>query len=424
MTIFIALGIAIVALLGAPLFVVIALVALLAFHGAGITSSAVAIDMFRIAEEPLLIAIPLFTFAGYLLAESGAPRRMVRITNALLSWFPGGLGVVALVSCAVFTALTGASGVTIIAMGGLLYPALRQEHYPERFSLGLLTTCGSLGLLFPPSLPILLYAYVASVSVDQLFVAGIVPGVLLIVALSIYVAAKARRAGIRVQRVQWGEARAALRDAIWEIPLPFVILFGIYGGIIKVVEAAALTAFYAFVIEVFIYRDIPLRKLPNIVRESMILVGGILIILGAALGLTNYLVDAEVPMKILSWMQQYVSSKYVFLLLVNVFLLVVGALLDVFSALIVVVPLIVPVAEGYGINLVHLGIVFLTNLEIGYSAPPMGINLFISSLRFRKPVLELCRASLPFLAILAAMLIVLTYVPGLSLWLGQVLGTK
>lgn len=424
MTWLLVLLVALAALFGTPLFVVLAVIALLAFHAADITSAAVAIDMYRIAEEPMLIAIPLFTFAGYLFAESGAPRRLVRVSNALLSWFPGGLGVVALAVCSLFTAFTGASGVTIIAMGGLLLPALLQDRYPERFSLGLLTTSGSLGLLFPPSLPLILYAYVASVSVDRLFVAGLLPGVFLIGALSIYVRRVAGNAGIVPRRVDWTEARAALREAIWEAPLPIIVLVGIYGGIIKVVEAAAITACYALVVEVFVYRDIPVRKLPAIVKESMVLVGGILIILATALGLTNFLVDAEVPTTILEWMQGYVSSKLVFLLLLNVFLLVVGCLMDVFSAIIVVVPLIVPVAQGYGVDLVHLGIIFLTNLEIGYSTPPVGLNLFISSFRFKRPVVEVYRASIPFLLILLAALLVITYVPLLSLFLVETLGIQ
>lgn len=416
--------VALAALFGTPLFVILGLLALLAFAQADIMSSAVAIDMFRMAEEPMLIAIPLFTFAGYLFAESGAPRRVVRVSNALLSWFPGGLGVVALVACALFTAFTGASGVTIIAMGGLLLPALLQDRYPERFSVGLLTTSGSLGLLFPPSLPIILYAYVAAVSVDQVFVAGLVPGVLLIVLLALYSRFTAKRAGIEKRRVDWGEVWPALRGALWELPLPFIVLGGIYGGALKIVEAAAITACYALVVEVFVYRDISIRRLPEIVRESMVLVGGILVILSSALALTNYLVDAEVPMHILAWIQQYVSDKLTFLLLLNVFLLIVGCLMDIFSALIVVVPLIVPVAAGYGVDLVHLGIIFLTNLEIGYSTPPVGLNLFISSFRFKRPVLDVYKASLPFLLILLVALMIITYVPALSLGLVEWFGVK
>lgn len=402
------------ALFGMPLFAVLGSIALAAFHGADINISSVAISMYMLASSPLLVAIPLFTFAGYLFANSGAPDRLVRLSRSL---FPGGLAVVALMTCAVFTAFTGASGVTIIAMGGLLFPALLKDGYNRRFSLGLVTASGSLGLLFPPSLPLILYGYVAAVSVDSLFLAGLVPGTLLVVALSIYGLYQGRRDSVVRNRFSITGILSAIRGAAWEVPLPFVVLGGIYSGIITVMEAAALTALYALVVEVFIYRDIPLRRLPEIAAESMTLVGGILIILACALGLTNYLIDAEVPMQVLEWMQQYISSKYTFLLVLNVFLLVVGCLMDIFSALIVVVPLIVPVAVGFGVDPVHLGIIFLTNLEIGYITPPVGLNLFISSYRFKEPVLSLYSASVPFLLILLAALLVITYFPAISLFL-------
>ncbi len=415
MIVIIVLVIALLALLGMPLFSVLAVIALLAFRAAGIDTAAVIVEMNRLATAPMLIAIPLFTFAGYLFAEAGSPRRLVRLSRALLGWFPGGLAVVALVACAVFTAFTGASGVTIIAMGGILMPALLAERYGERFSLGLLTTSGSLGLLFPPSLPVILYAYVAQVSVDKLFLAGLIPGVLLVLMLATY-SARAQRAVPR-QRFTGAEVLAAARGAAWELPLPLVVLGGIYSGLVTITEAAAITALYALIAEVIIYRDIKIRALPRIMKESMILVGGILIILASALGLTNYLIDAEVPYAIFDWMQAFVQSKLLFLLMLNLFLLVVGALMDIFSALIVVVPLIVPIAQGYGVDLLHLGIIFLVNLEIGYSTPPVGLNLFIASFRFRKPVTALYRASLPFLAILLVALLVITYIPALTLFL-------
>ena len=328
----------------------------------------------------------------------------------------------ALVACAVFTAFTGASGVTIVAMGGLLLPALLREGYPRRFGLGLMTASGSLGLLFPPSLPMILYGYVASVSIDRLFLAGLAPGVLLVLVLSIHGVRAGRRAGVRAERLSARRMLAALHRARWEVPLPALVLGGIYSGWITVSEAAALTALYAFIAEVLLYRDIPLRRVPAIAMESMTLVGGILVILACALGLTNYLVDAEVPMRILDAMQQHVSSRLTFLLLLNVFLLIVGCLMDIFSALIVVVPLIVPVALGYGVDPVHLGIVFLTNLEIGYLTPPVGLNLFIASYRFREPVVHLYAASVPFLLLMLAALAVITYVPDLSLFLVRAFG--
>jgi tripartite ATP-independent transporter DctM subunit len=409
----------VLALFGMPLFAVLGAIALALFRQADIDISSVAVSMYTLAGSPLLVAIPLFTFAGYLFAHSRAPDRLVRLSRAL---FPGGLAVVALVSCAIFTAFTGASGVTIIAMGGLLLPALVKDGYNKRFNLGLLTASGSLGLLFPPSLPLILYGYVAAVSIDDLFLAGLLPGIFLVVVLSIFGYWRGRRDGVVRERMSFRAIVSAVRGAAWEVPLPFLVLGGIYSGVITVMEAAALTAFYALVVEVFIYRDIRLQRLPGIIAESMTLVGGILIILACALGLTNYLIDAEVPMQLLEWMQQYVASKYTFLLLLNLFLLIVGCLMDIFSALIVVVPLIVPVAIGFGVDPVHLGIIFLTNLEIGYLTPPVGLNLFISSYRFNEPVISLYAASVPFLLLLLGALLVITYIPAISLFLVRFVG--
>lgn len=419
MAVLIALIIALLVLFGVPLFAALGGIALIAFRGADIDISSVGVAMYTLAGSPILIAIPLFTFAGYLFAHSKAPDRLVALSHA---FFPGGLAVVALVSCAIFTAFTGASGVTIIAMGGLLYPALLKEGYSKKFSLGLLTASGSLGLLFPPSLPLIVYGYVASVNVDDLFLAGLVPGILLVGVLSVYGIHTGRKQGIKRDPVSIRAIARALRGAAWELPLPFIILGGIYGGIITVMEAAAITALYAFVVEVLIYRDIPLGKLPRITAESMTLVGGILIILSCAIALTNYLIDAEVPLLILDWMKSYISSKYTFLLLLNVFLLIVGCLMDIFSALIVVVPLIVPVALGFDVHPVHLGIIFLTNLEIGYLTPPVGLNLFISSYRFNQPVVSLYVASIPYLLLLLLGLLIITYAPILSLFLVNLFG--
>ena len=410
------------ALFGLPLFLVLASVALALFSGEDISGSAVVIEMLRLASSPMLVAIPLFTFAGSIFAEGGAARRLVALSRELFGWMPGGLSIVALMTCALFTAFTGASGVTIVAVGGLLLPALVKAGYPRRFSLGLVTTSGSLGLLFPPSLPLIIYAYVAGVAVDELFLAGVVPGILLVVLLSLWGARRGQKAGVGTQGFRPAAARAAVRDAIWEIPLPFVVLGGIYSGSVTVTEAASLTAIYALVAEVLIYRDVPIRRIPEIVRSSMVLVAGILVILAAALGLTNYLIDAEVPMRMLEWMQGAFSSKWTFLLALNGFLLIVGSLMDIFSALIVVAPLVIPIAEGYGVNLTHLGIIFLTNLEIGYSTPPVGLNLFIASYRFKRPILEIYRASVPFLLILLLALALITYLPALSLVLPGLLG--
>ncbi len=407
------------ALFGMPLFAVLGGIAVVLFHFAEIDISSVAVSMYTLAGSPLLVAIPLFTFAGYLFSHARTPDRLVNLSRAL---FPGGLGIVALVACAAFTAFTGASGVTIIAMGGLLLPALVRDGYPKPFSLGLLTAGGSLGLLFPPSLPLILYGYVAGVNIDDLFLAGLLPGAVLVAILGLYAWRVGRLNSVAAERLSWAEKWDAVKAAKWEIPLPFIILGGIYGGLITVSEAAAITAVYALVVEVLVYRDIAARDLPKIAVESMTLVGGILIILACALGLTNYLIDAEVPTALLEWMQQYVSSKYTFLLLLNVFLLIVGCLMDIFSALIVVVPLVAPVAIGFGVDPVHLGIIFLTNLEIGYMTPPVGLNLFIASYRFNTPILDLYRASLPFLGLLLIALIIITYAPQLSLVLLNIFG--
>jgi tripartite ATP-independent transporter DctM subunit len=402
-------------ILGAPIFIVISGLALYLFFSSQIDSSAMIIEMHRMVTTPILVAIPLFTFAGYLLSESGAPRRLIRFSDALLGWLPGGLSIIALITCAVFTALTGATGITIIALGGILLPAMLRGRYPERFSLGLLTTSGTLGLLFPPSLPLILYAILAKVSIDQLFFAGLLPGLLLIVLLAPFCVQKAIVAEVPRTRFSGSEVLGALRASIWELPLPLIVLGGIYSGYFAISEAAAITAFYVLLIEVVIYRDVSWKALPEIMKKSMMLVGGILIILGAALGLTNYLVDEEIPIKILNLFQSRITSPFLFLVLLNVFLLAVGCIMGMFSALTVIVPLITPIAQAYGIHPVHLGIIFLTNLEIGASIPPLGINLFISSIRFEKPVLKLYLASLPFIAILLVGLIIITYFPGLSL---------
>lgn len=431
MTILILVGLVALALFGAPLFVVLGGGALIAFLLGGISSSAVIAEMSRLASSPILISIPMFTFAGYLFAESKTPERLVRLTSALLGWIPGSLALVAMVACAVFTAFTGGSGVTIVAMGGLLMPALMKAGFRERYSLGLLTTSGSLGFLFPPSLPMILYSYVATQSasgmgippgstpdIDKLFLAGLVPGVFLIVVLSVM--AMMQGAGKGVARVSFRagirDLGPALRSAIWEVPLPLIILGGIFGGKLTVTEAATVTAIYALIVEVAIYRDIPWRRVPAIAAESMTLVGAILLILASAMGLTNWLVDAQIPMRILEWIREFISSRFTFLLVLNVFLLIVGSLMEIFSALIVI-PLILPIALEYNVNLVHLGIIFLTNLEIGFLMPPFGLNLFISSFRFRRSVTEVYQATVPFLLVLLFALLVITYWPDMSLWL-------
>ncbi len=414
-----ALGYSLIGLLaaaGTPIFVVMSLFAMLAFYLAEIEISAVAIEIYRLAQAPTLLTIPLFTFAGYLLAESKSPQRLLRLAEAFLGWMPGGVAIVSLCVCAFFTAFTGASGVTIIALGGLIYPMLIKEQYSEKFSLGLITTSGSLGLLFPPSLPIILYGIVAKVDINELFLAGIIPGALLVFILAGWSVYNGK--GDKTTRIPFSvkNALGAIKEARYELPLPLIILGGIYGGLITVTEAAAITAFYTLVMVVVLYKDIKVKQqLPSIVKDSMTLVGAILLILACALGLTNYLVDEEVPMKILAAMKELIQNKWMFLLCLNVFLLIVGSLMDIFSAIIVVVPLILPIAQEFNVHPIHLAIIFLTNLEIGYITPPVGINLFISSFRFDKSVLSIYKASAPYLILLLSALVLITYVPWLSL---------
>ena len=507
MTALFAIILLILAIVGVPLFLVISAAALLGFcclYGpadeVNIPATMVTL-MFQLAEQTaVIVALPLFTFAGYLLAESNAPNRLVKLSRALLGWVPGGLAFVTLVTCSIFTAFSGATGVTVIALGGLLLPALLKDGYRERFSLGLLTASGSMGLLLPPSLALILFGIVAGnsisglelpdavhyealeieedasqqqvesayqqlakqyrkeladgdedaewtlqeiggayailsnpekrdqydrarridrqqVSVDNLFVAGIVPSAVMLLVLVGYCFVTAGRDQKRIPFF-WGEAWKAMRGAIWEAPIPVIILGGIYLGFMTVTDAAAVTAFYVFVVEVFIYRDLHLfRDLPRVAIDSLVLIGGILLILMCAISFTGYLVDQEVPTKVVEWMESHVESRIGFLLMLNLFLLVVGCLMDIFSATVIVVPLVLPLAVTFGVHPLHLGVIFLTNLQIGYLTPPVGLGLFLSSSRFGKPVQEIFRATFPFLLLLIVILLIITYIPWLSMCL-------
>ncbi len=411
----------VLALLGLPLFLVILGSTLVGQHAVGLRAPVIFVEIFdKIVDNPIFLTIPLFAHAGFVLSHSRAPARLVELSRAALGWLPGGAAVVTIVACALFTAFTGASGVTIIALGGLLLPLLAREGYPEPFRLGLVTTGGSLGLLFPPSLPLIVYALIASsiapVPVDTLFLAGVLPGVLLMAVLAGYGVWVSRGAPARERRTF--EPRRVLRAALaarYELPIPFLLVGGIYGGFVTVPQAAALVAVYVSLVEVFVYRDVAVGSFLKVTVQSMVLVGGILTVVMGALALTNFLTDQEIPRKILAAMGEAFTGKVAFLFALNAFLLVVGCLMDIYSAILVVVPLVLPIALRFGIDPVHLGIVFLTNLEIGYSTPPVGINLFISSLRFRRPLVEVYRASVPFIACLLASLVAITYVPWLSL---------
>ena len=408
----------ILVIFGLPIFVGMIAAAMLGLYGNQVDFSAILIEIFRLANAPVLLAIPLFTFAGYLLSEGGTSARLVRFSRSLFGWVPGGLGVVALVSCAFFTAITGATGITIIALGGLLLPALISEKYDENFSLGLMTASGSIGLHFPPSLPIILYGFVSGASIEKLFVAGLIPGILMVGILCLFSVFMGRRWRLERPPFSGPEFLSALKSAAWELLIPLLIIIGIYSGLSTATEAAALTVAYVFFLKTAIFRELSFRRdIPRIMLESTKMVGGIMIILGAALGFTNYLVDAFIPMKILGAMEGMVQSRIGFLLILNVFLLLVGCMMDIFSAILIVVPLIMPLAEKFGIDPIHLGILFLANLAIGYNTPPVGLNLFIASSRFDRPIMQLYKATLPFLLLLLFTLMLITYWPALSLFL-------
>ena len=423
MTIYvIALTLIILCVMGMPLFAVILAVAMAGFYYQGIDLSVIAIEVYRLADTPLLMALPLFTLAGYIVAESRTSQRLVNLTEAFLGWVPGGLGMVSLYTCAIFTAFTGASGVTIVALGALLYPALKNTSYGKSYSLGLVTTSGSLGLLLPPSVPLVLYGIIAQqmnlgieIKISDLFLAGLLPSLLMLMLLGIYSLWSIRNRPIPRVPFSFTRAFSALKQAFWEVPLPFFVLLGVYSGFLAISEAAAVTAIYVIVVEVFIYKEVKISQLAAIIQKSMVVCGGILLIIGVSLASTNYLIDAEIPMRLFTMVQAHVHNKFVFLILLNILLLILGAILDIFSALVIMVPLILPVAVGYGIDPVHLGIIFLANMQIGYLTPPVGMNLFISSYRFKLPVAEIYRATIPFMLVLLLALVAITYWPGLSL---------
>jgi C4-dicarboxylate transporter DctM subunit len=417
-------GVLCFALLEAPLFSVIIGISMVCLYAIDLDFMAlqtIIIEMNRLASMPVLVALPLFTFTGCLLTETGAPRRIMNFIQAIAGWLPGGLAISALCSCALFTALTGASGVTIVALGGVLYPILREKGYDEKFTLGLLTTSGSRGLLFPPSLPIILYGVVAQVDIGLIFKAALVPGLFIIFALAVYIVWHEWRQPYAETKpntpVSFARIKHTFMEGKWDWPILFIILGGVYGGFVTIAEVSALVLIYVLIVECFVLKEVSFfRQLPKIVIESTMLSGAIIIILGAALGLTGYLVDEQIPDKILAFLTSLTENRYVFLAGLNLFLLVVGCMMDIFSAIVIVVPIMVPVALTYGIDPIHLCIIFLVNLEIGYSTPPVGINLFIASLKFEKPVTRLYRASIPWLILLLVLLAVVTYVPTLSLF--------
>jgi C4-dicarboxylate transporter DctM subunit len=409
-------GLVVAAVIGAPIFVVLGGAALLLFFADEVPVAAVPVEIYRIVVSPVIPTIPLFTLTGYLLAEGRASERLVRLFRALFGWMPGGLAIVTTLVCAFFTTFTGASGVTILALGGLLLPVLLKDNYPERFSIGLLTATGSIGLLFPPSIAVILYGVIAHVPIPDLFVAGILPGLLLVGAVCFFGMRAGSRANVPRPAFDLREAVAAVWESKWEILLPIVALVGIFGGFTTLIEAAAITVIYALAIQVLVHRELHVtRDLPGVFIKCVTLIGGIFVILGAAMGLTNYLVDAQVPMQAAEWVRAHVDSRIIFLIFLNIFLLIVGCLMDIFSAIVVVVPLILSISKVFGIHPLHLGMIFLTNLQLGYLTPPVGMNLFLSSYRFEKPLVQIYRDTLPFFFVLLCIVLLITYVPALTI---------
>ena len=409
------------AFLGLPIFATLGGIALVLFWNEGVPIAAVPVETYRQVASPVLPAIPLFTFAGYLLAEGGASQRLLRVYSTLFGWLPGGLAVTTAVVCAVFT--WAGSGVTILSLGGLLLPMLVKAKYPERFSIGLINASGSLGLLFPPSVPVILYGIYAQVPIDSMFIGGFLPGLMMVAMVSAYGVWQAKRSRVARAKVSWAEARRAIWVAKWELALPVIVLVGLFGGFGTLVEAGAITVVYSILVEVFVYRGLSLRRdYPRVTVECAVVIGAVLLVIGVAMGFTNYLVDAQVPGMLIAWVQAHIHSKYVFLLLLNVLLLVKGSFMDVFSAIIVLVPLIKPLAAGFGIDPVQLGIVFLANGELGYLTPPVGMNLCFSAVRFNQTMTSVYRSTLPFYLILLVGVLLITYVPWFTTWPLELLG--
>ena len=402
---------------GLPIFLGLGGIAALLFWFDWTPLSAISAETYRIVVSPTLPTIPLFTIAGFLLAESKSSIRLLSLFQALFGWIPGGTPIVLVIICGFFTAITGGSGVTILALGGLLMPMLIKDGFSKDFSLGLITVSGSIGLLFPPSLPLIIYGVTAGVSIKSIFLGGIIPGLLILVIVASWAIFSSKRQSVAVYDFKINNIKSALIESKWEIAIPFIIMFGIFGGYMTLVETAAISALYVLFITVVIYRDISFSKVGNILIDCCALIGGVLIILGVAMGLTSYIIDAEVPMTLLGWVKTNISSKYIFLILLNVFLLIVGCMMDIFSATIIVVPLIKPIAAYFGIDPIHLAIIFIANLELGYLTPPVGMNLFLSAYRFDESMKSVYTSTMPFYFVMLFCVILITYFPILSTWL-------
>jgi len=415
-------------LLGTPVFVAMGALSLFFFFKDGLPVAAVTAEIYRLISSPTLPAIPLLTACGYVLAESGASLRLLRFFRSLLGWMPGGLAVIVTAVCALFTTFTGGSGITVIAVGGLVLPMLREDGYPEGFSLGLVTAAGSLGLLFPPSLPVILYSVVAgtrdhNVPADSLYLAGFLPGLIMLGLVAAWAVRQGGALGVPRHAFSGREVLRATWEAKWELVLPLFVAGLFFSGRASMVETAAAAFVYAMFVECFVTRDLhPVRTLPGALLKSSVLSGSVLVLLSAAMGITSYIVDAQVPDALVGWVKDHIESRVVFLLALNVLLVAVGCLVDIFSAIVVLAPLVVPMATAFGVHPVHLGVIFLANLELGYLTPPVGLNLFLASSRFGKPLTTVVRHTFPFLLILAVAVLLITYVPALSLGVLGALG--
>jgi len=402
------------AVFGVPIFIVLGGLGFLLFAKAVQPLEIMANEAYSLLTSHSLPAIPLFTFTGFILSESKAGERLVKLFKAFFSWFPGGLAIMAILVCTFFTTFTGASGVTILAVGGLLSYVLIKGNYSPRFSTGLLTATGSIGLLFPPSLPIIIYGVTAQISIKDMFIGGIGPGIILVMTMIAFGIWHAVKKKVPRERFVAREVFSEIKNSFWEILLPAIIVLGYFGGITTLVESGAIAALYVLIVEVGIHKDLKIRELPQVMLKCMPIMGGVLAILALAKGLSYYIVDAEIPMQLTAWVQIHIASKYIFLLLLNVALLITGCFMDIFSAILVVVPLIIPLGNLFGIHPVHLGIIFLANLELGYLTPPLGLNLFLASYRFNQPMGKIVKDVFPFLIIQLIAVLLITYVPLLS----------
>ena len=413
----------IAALGGTPLFIVMGGLALLLLQASGGEMDSVAVDIYSGLTNTNIIAIPLFTIVGFFLSESKAGERLVNTFRSFFSWLPGGIILVSVIICAFFTSFTGASGVTILALGGILYAILSEHlHYPEKFSIGLLTSVGSIGLLFPPSLPLILVGTVTQTNIFHLFLGGIIPGIILVVTMIVFGIIVSIRVKIPVEKFEKGRALSALKDSAFEILLPILLITGYFTGVLSLVEVGAAAVLYVFIVEVLIHRDIKITDIKKIFDKAVPIIGGVLSILALSKALSYYIVDTQAPANIAAWLYNAFSSKYIFLLLLNLVLLVVGCLMDIFSAILIVLPLIVPLSQVYGVDPVHLGMIFIVNLEVGYLTPPVGLNLFLASYRFKKPFVDICRYVFPFLSVRLFVVLLLTYLPVLSTFLVRLFG--